>query len=231
MGLRGQNSSNFIRSILTDSQTEKYEIESNTYSYQDGYKNILIEYPSLKTDFSEQNLEIINELIKTEAIKLGSAYDYVYEVKDYNYLELKLNYEIKFLSDSYLSIVYKGLVNPWWANHPTHLFYTSNIDLNNEKHIRLEDMVRVDDQFLKLFKEVIENHQAEPYPGVDIYFNRFSDDEILKYLKSSDNLDCSSKNYYGVFSYFTDKDICVAYPVPYAVGNHTIIKIDMDKLL
>lgn len=230
MSLRVQNSSNFIKSILVDSHIKKYEVESNIYTYRDEYKNIVIEYPCLKADFSDQKVSEINDFIKAEAIKLCDGYDYVYEVKDYNYLELRINYEIEYLSDSYLSIVYKGLANPYWANHPTHLFYTLNIDLCSTKCIKLEDMIEINDRFLNLFKEQIENHKAEPYPDVDIYFAKIPDNQILKYLKSSDNLERGTESYYGVYSYFTDKEVCVVYPVPYAVGNHTVIKIDMDSL-
>ena len=224
------NPYNFINSIYLDSQTGKYGIESDKYLFQDAYKDILIEYPRLKTDYYDSKIDSINDFIKTEAIKLGNDYNYVYEAKDYNCLELKLNYEVKYLSDSYLSIVYKGLVTPKWANHPTHLFYTLNIDLRSAKYVRLEDMVEINDEFVKIFKRKIGNHKAEPYPEVDAYFTNIPDDQILKYLKSSDNLCRESKNYYEVFSYFTDKEICVVYPVPYAVGNHTIVKLDMDNL-
>ena len=221
------NSYDFIKLISSDTQIEKSDIEPVIYKLQNNYYNIYITYPQFKSDSNIINLEQINEIIKLGALREAVDCEKDTDDKyDMGHTELTLNYDIKYLSKSYISIVFQGFFNPRRAPHGTHLFYTLNIDLKTSKLIKLEDMTNIDEKFLKLFREVIKNLQAEPFCDIDTYFSDISDEKILEYLKSSDD----SENNNEVFSYFTDKQICVVYPVPYAVGNHTIVKIDVEKI-
>ena len=222
-----KNQSNFTESILSGTQIQKYDVKSVDYKLENERYNIFIRYPELQSDFLNLNSRKINEMIKIEALKKANEYEQdVEDEYDLGHIELEINYEIKYFSESYISIIFQGLFSARRAAHPTSLFYTLNIDLKNTKRIRLEDMTNIDKSFVKHFRKVIKNIQkTKSYPAAYEYFADIPNEELLKYLKSSDDLE----NHCETFSYFTDKKICVVYTVPHPIGDYTIVKMDMER--
>lgn len=227
-GCEINNSTNFTKSILIDTQLEKHDIKSIDYQLENERYNIFIQYPELQCYFLGSNLEKINEMIKNEALKKAVEYEQDADDEyDLGHVTLEINYEIKYFSESYISITFKRDFTARRAAHPTSLFYTLNIDLKKAKHIKLGDMANVDEYFVRCFRKAIKDRQkTNPYPAAYDYFTDISDKRILEYLKSSDCL----KNHCETFSYFTYNQICIVYTVPHSIGDYTIVEIDMKSL-
>ncbi|MCL2088717.1 MAG: hypothetical protein FWH14_04465 [Oscillospiraceae bacterium] len=198
-GLSNPKPSNFMEFILSDIQIENYSMETEEYKKQ----NVRILYPKLNSHFSRSKLDQINEMIRIGTLDLffngDFEDDFSHEMSVY-----ELEYEIKYFSTSYISIVYKGYFNVYRSAHPTHLFYTLNIDLNSMEPISLKDIVDIDEVFLRKFTNAIDD---------DIYFQNISDENILKNLEKTAS------------AYFTKTHLYIVYYLPFILGNYTIIEI------
>ena len=204
------------------------------YLINDGVKSegVVIDKNIITEEYKEDRINIyypqienvdksINDLIKKETLN-GLKY---YEEKEN--LTLDINYDIKLLSDDYISIVYSGIGYIQGTAHPNNIFYTTNINLKDVKKTRLTDIVTIDEDFLDLLRK----SAKEQLP--DAIYESFSttsfgdNEKLLKYLKNSDKLELNSEEQFDTFSYMTDDKIGISLPVSHAIGDY--IEIEISK--
>ena len=157
-------------------------------------------------------------MIKSEALLALTYYDYSPAE-----MSLEIEYEIKLLNDTHISIAYSGMSYVNGAAHPNHLFFTTNIDINSGKKLNLSDFTAIEDEFTEKLKTAAKNQL--PLELYDSFLN-YDDVKLLKYLRNSDNLHLGVENQYDTFSYLTEKNIGVSLPVGHAMGGYIIIEVD-----
>lgn len=174
---------------------------------------IVIDYPSLQ-DVSNTT----NTLIKTEALRV---LDY-YSDSVSSDLSLKIDYKIKLLTDTDISIAYSGIGNVRGSAHPNSLFYTTNIDLKTGKKLRLKDFSKIDTAFLDKLREAAKSQLSSKLAQS---FQNYDDEQLVKYLDSADTLDYGVDNQYDTFSYLTKDSIGISLPVGHAAGDHIEVEV------
>lgn len=205
-----------------DEKKSKIEIITNKYSYND--ENIYILYPSISGLDREKDENSINELIKYEAMS------YIYPLEDIGEgLFYSLDFEVKYQSDSLISIAYYGSTFSEGASYPIDVFFTTNIDLTSGKKLSLSDLVLIDDSFVELYlSKICEESEDELSMYAYQYIQQsYSQDELESGFKQADSTYGKSRY---IFSYFTGDSIGISWEVPHAVGDHVETEISFDKL-
>ena len=214
-------SSDFINTILSETEIDKNDFITAEYKFQ----NVLIKFPNLNNNSIISNRDEINKFIENNSLEILN----IYNEKDVNNgnLKLEIDYKIEYYSKTFLSITFSGMGYVQRTAHPNNLFYTLNVDLHNLQLIKLEDMVKIDEHFLNLFRKSIKNSETEPNKNAGVYFDDIPNEIILHNLKTESNLFENRE----VYSYFTNKHINIVYLMPYVVGSYTIIKIRSSVFL
>lgn len=212
-------STNLNKTNSNSKYIHSYNLISALYSIND----IHIKYPQLINLGDKNKQSIINDLIKTEALKVLNYY------KDStNDLTLEIDYTIKKQDLNILSIIYSGIGYIKGAAHPNNLLYTTNIDINTGKKLRLKDIVNINKNLTSKFI----NGDFKPLnPYVDHTLSNFSNEELLKTLESADSLDnLDSKTHSDVFSYLTNDSLGISMNVSHAAGDHTEFEIKLTDI-
>ncbi|WP_449537628.1 hypothetical protein [Ferdinandcohnia sp. Marseille-Q9671] len=191
--------------------------EEGTYS---------ISFPQL---IQKQNsgLDMINELIKKEAILFLEQY------KDGG-SSLSMDYQITFQTDDTVSILYTGDYSG--GMYPTHLLFTTNIDLKNERKIELPDVFVIDEQFIETFREASyldpdnpDSPNVEKQAAVIEYLTSMNTQELTNAFSKADRTN-PKENLYGIFSYYTEDSLIISFQVPHALGDHAEFKLKVEDL-
>ena len=120
--------------------------------------------------------------------------------------------------------MYFGLGTAANTAHGTNWCYSFNLDILNNKKIKLNQLINIDSSLLNIFKKTIN----ENFPFViRQYIKEISDEEIIVKLKSSDSLELEIQNQYDVFSCFTEDKIYISFPTIYAIGNYIIVELNI----
>ena len=191
-----------------------YKIISETYDNNKGTK---ISYPQISDLSDTEKQKELNEIIKNEALK-GTNY---YKDVDGD-VTIDINYKIVCQEPELLSIIYSGVGNVSGAAHPSNLFYTTNLDLINNKKLRLNDIVDVNDDFVNMlingkFKTVNSEYEAEYKSDI----NMSTLDDWKKRLLAAD----PSDNMGSEFSYMTKDSLGISVGVIHALGDHAEFEI------
>lgn len=191
-----------------------YKIISETYDNNKGTK---ISYPQISDLSDTEKQKELNEIIKNEALK-GTNY---YKDVDGD-VTIDINYKIVCQEPELLSIIYSGVGNVSGAAHPSNLFYTTNLDLLNNKKLRLNDIVDVNDDFVNMlingkFKTVNSEYEAEYKSDI----NMSTLDDWKKRLLAAD----PSDNMGSEFSYMTKDSLGISVGVIHALGDHAEFEI------
>ncbi|MPN01123.1 hypothetical protein SDC9_148326 [bioreactor metagenome] len=130
-----------------------------------------------------------------------------------------------------LSVKFLGYSYTEGAAHPNSFFYTINIDMENQSLIKLEDLVKIDEDFAHVFRKgtyLSEYGEISPEwkQGLDDALNETDDAGWVKNLKGSDA--AADENIYGIYSYFTDHSLVISVSVPHVLGDYVEISLD-DK--
>ncbi|MFL0165687.1 hypothetical protein [Candidatus Clostridium helianthi] len=196
------------------SHQSSYKIISETYDDNQGTK---ISYPQI-TDFNDaEKQKKLNETIKNEALKGNNYY------KDVDgKVTIDIKYEIVCQEPEILSIIYSGVGNVSGAAHPSNLFYTTNLDIINNKKLRLNDIVDVNDDFVNMliigkFKAVNSDYEAQYKSDINIS----SLDDWKKRLLAAD----PSDNMGSEFCYMTKDSLGLSVGVIHALGDHAEFEI------
>jgi hypothetical protein len=205
--------------IITDtSKGLKYEVASDLYTLKDDNNDIEIEYPVLKAS-DDKNLEKkINNLIIEEALKVIDNYDY----EDRGHLDLEISYQIALETPFLMSIQHEGLAYVEKSAHPNKLFYTSNVDLLSGQIQRLEDFVKIEDDFINLFLT-----GGFDYVGPLDSKPDYDDFSSLESLRNQfENADTMA----SVYTYLTKNRLGISIEAPYAVGGYRLFEIEYQAI-
>jgi hypothetical protein len=183
-------------------------------------KNVIINYPQINglSDINKQST--INKLIKDE------AQAYISNGVEDN-LNLEIDYKITLANANVLSIQYSGLANLEQAAHPSHVFYTTNIDMNNGKIIKLNDLLKVNESLVNSFKKGKlvhhitfddEKDNIEYESNIKESVNNIGNTELLSQFEKSDSKEKMSES--GASFYLTEDSIGISIGVGHAAGDH-----------
>lgn len=208
---------------LPDEQEEKvesYQIKKTLY--QSG--NLTIQYPQLTDMIDKMKEQQMNELLKTEAIKFVTQYG------DSD-SSLSMDYQVAVKTKDTLSVLYSGDYNG--GMYPTHLIFTTNIDLQSGKKLRLSDVASINEEFIDEFKQspYIDRDQPsspnkELEAAVRESLDNFNHGELIEALKQADHPSMED-NPYGIYSYFEQDHLIVSIQVPHALGDHAEFRMNV----
>lgn len=185
----------------------------NTQTYRD--RNTKITFPQLNNFGNRSKQKTINLLIRNEALRVRHFYSDAKQ--DYN---LDIAYEIKLKNPKYLSIQYSGVGYAQGAAYPRNWFYTTNIDLNTGRRLRLKDLVKIDTGLAVKLKS---NQSNALRPEQQNILATLSTTELMQRLRAAD-----PPNWNGgaaTFSYMTEGTLGISFSVIHALGDHAEFEV------
>ncbi|MBD7911465.1 MULTISPECIES: DUF4163 domain-containing protein [Clostridium] len=196
---------------------KKYKITKEVYKI----KNVIINYPQISglSDINKQST--INKLIK------DGAEAYISNGVEDN-LNLEINYKITLSNENVLSIQYSGVANLEQAAHPTNVFYTTNIDMNNGKIIKLTDLLKVNENLANSFKKgklvcytTFDNEKdtVEYQSNIKELVNNMDNNELISQFEKADSKEKMISEYVA-FCYLTEDSIGISIGVGHSAGDH-----------
>ncbi|MDY8044918.1 hypothetical protein UY416_01245 [Paenibacillus polymyxa] len=120
--------SEYSNALNTHSERQSYELIQEEYS-----KNgMVIKYPQIikLKDIAKQ--KSLNQILKTDALEGLQNY-----ADSNSGVHVEIDYEIKRQNERFLSVQYTGIHYVKDAAYPTHMFYTTNLDMKQASRIRL----------------------------------------------------------------------------------------------
>lgn len=201
----------------TDSeQKTQYEVNERVYVYKD----IKVRYPQISGLIDDKKQDKINNLIKEKAISVYE--ELLSDLERGQIYEVDGNYEIKLQSDKILSIAYSSFNNITPSAYPYSIFYTTNIDIENQKELIIKDFIpTIDEDFIKILKKgkyvgpVDMKYQEQLRKFV--FSNYPNEDDLIEVIKKS-------------YIYTTEDIIGISIPVPHVAGDYFILEISKDEL-
>lgn len=121
-------------------EREAFKLEKASFQTGDRF----IHYPQLTEMENEELQKGINDLIKNDVSQFFQSYEDVDATLD-------LEYQVMTKSEDMLSIVYTGYYSLKSGMYPTHLLFSTNIDLNVGERRKLTHWVTIDESFIKEF--------------------------------------------------------------------------------
>lgn len=107
--------------------------------------NINVSYPQLAHEDSGKANKM-NSVITKDA-------SYYFEKDYYEGYTGEIKYHIPFVNDEFVSITYEGLLTSPINSYPINLSYSTLVNMETGEKIRLNDLVNLDDAFVKAFKQ------------------------------------------------------------------------------
>ncbi|RBW68432.1 hypothetical protein [Bacillus taeanensis] len=196
----------------------EYELTKKIYKEN----NITISYPQISNLADEAKQTEINDLLFIEAYKVMNFYP------ETEGLELEIDYTISFQNPYFLSAQYSGMGFVEGTAHPSHMFYTTNIDVTNAKRIKLIDVVIPSEAFVELFKSDAFRAVNPDHEGMA--------KELKEYVTASDFENADSLDDIGTekhseaFSYFTENALGISIGVSHAAGGYAAFEINYNDL-
>lgn len=197
--------------------TTKYQLTKNVYKV----KNVTVNYPQIINLGDDIKQKSLNEIIKNDVLE-----GFTKDVDDN--LTLEINYNIQLENKGFMSIQYYGLSTTKGIAYHTNQFYTSNIDIKNEKKLKLDDIIKIDDNFIKIYRNgsyvALEPSNSEMEAAVNQYISTISNQDLIEYFKQADSRNFE-ENPSSTYSYLTNDSIVVSINIPHAIGDHAEYKI------
>lgn len=202
--------------------TINYQLTENVYKV----KSVTVNYPQIINLGDDDKQKSINEIIKKNALEgFNEGID--------NNLTLEINYNIQLKTPNFLSIQYYGLSTIKGAAYPTNEFYTTNIDMENGKKLKLANIIKIDDNFVKSFRNGsyvdLEPGNTEMEALVKQYINNISNEDLSRYFKQADSRKIE-ENPSNTYSYLTKDSIVISINIPHAIGDHAEYKIEIEEI-
>ncbi|MEJ3718591.1 DUF4163 domain-containing protein [Paenibacillus polymyxa] len=208
-------------SIASDAHNEpqSYGLIQEKYS-----KNgIVIKYPQITKlkDIAKQ--KSLNQILKTDALEGLQNY------ADSNAgVHVEIDYEIKRQSERFLSVQYTGIHYMKDAAYPTHMFYTTNLDMKQASRIRLRDLVKVEKPFIELIKS---GKITAVQPEQQGLIGDFTKDDLIQLLANADVTKGSlAEVEMELFSYLTNDSLGMSVPMAHVVGDHAEYEIRLAQI-
>ena len=130
-------------STIGNPNSSSYDITKVNYTD----KNIKISYPQISNLINEEKQSKINKLIMLDALKVISSYQ-----DNITNLTLDIQYEIKLKASNILSIQYLGYSYLNGAAYPIHLISTTNVNINKEKLLKINDIININESLIEKYK-------------------------------------------------------------------------------
>jgi len=208
------------------SSTDTYQLSKNVYTN----KNITVNYPQIINLGDTNKQKSINEIIKSEALKVLN-----YHNDNTDDLTLNINYEIKWKSGNLLSLQYSGVGYSKGVAHPNNLLYTTNINLDKVAKLKLTDIVKVDQTLVNKFKNGTYKSQQTPDQSLKAAAEEsvqlLTTDTLIKNFNNADSLDnIGTENQSDTFSYFTKDSLGISVGISHAAGDHAEFEIKYQDI-
>jgi hypothetical protein len=199
---------------------------------------ITASYPKVLSGGSEESVNRWNQIIKQDFDKILQIYSFqpfpgptplptgtVPRI-------LNISYELMENSSDLLSILYRADFNSSYSAHPSNLVYTTNIDKRKDQRLRLGDVVRLDNAFVREFRTWKISSAAEDTKEIDQaiydYIGNITDEELLQGFRLADVI--GSGNPWGIFSYQRDGVLGISIGVPNYAGDHAEFEKPLSQL-
>ena len=201
-----------------------YEIKESIIQGNGTY----IAYPILTSEAKNEKLDVWNNIILQDIgriLRIYSAYTFTSPPKEEEpYLPntLHVTYEIKRNDSKYLSILYRADFYSPYAAYPTQMIYTTNIDKDNDRRLRLSDFIinqsaLTDD--ITPWEIVDKNHEnGEYYRAIHDYIKGLGKEILQMGFKFADII--GPDNYLGIYSYLIPNKLGISLSVPNYLGDH-----------
>lgn len=203
----------------SNSTGSSYNIIKESYTE----KNIKINYPQIVNLSDQSKQKRLNDKIKESAY--GSLKNLSKEDKDN--LDIDLDYKITLKTDDLLSLFYSGSTYYKGANHPNAELYTTNIDVKNEKILRLADLINIDENFVLKFRnaKMISPQNKQK----DMVLSPPFDNSNQEWIERFDNADTKGSGAQD-YSYLTKDSLIISVPVAHVFGDHAEFEIKYQYL-
>lgn len=202
---------------------KSYSVLSERYIFQD----ININYPQISGLSNVPTQNSVNRLLMEEALKITENYH-----SDDDGVSMDVDFVIKQKSERLISVQYIGDVYVENSPHPTNLFYTTTIDLKNGTKIRLGDLVKIDTELVKKFRDgrYIPNGELnlDQEGALTELKEGFTDEELIDMFVAADNIYKSNSSH--TFIYFTENSMGISIGTPHVVGDHMEIEIPYENI-
>ncbi|KEO78785.1 DUF4163 domain-containing protein [Paenibacillus polymyxa] len=196
-----------------------YELIQEKYSEN----GIIIKYPQITKLKDTAKQKSLNQILKTEALE--GLHDYA-DCNSGDHVEI--DYEIKRQSERFLSVQYTGFRYVKDAAYPSHMFYTTNLDMKQASRIRLRDLVKVEKPFIELIKI---GKITAVQPEQQGLIGDFIKDDLIQLLTNADVTKGSPEEAeMESFSYLTSDSLGISIPVAHAVGDHAEYEIRLAQI-
>lgn len=197
-----------------------FEFEEKTYS--DGV--ISIKFPQIKNYSDGVLQEKLNKLISDSAKRDLDTLRGDTTLDDY-----QINGTVTYNSTDLISIYFEGYSSYEGAAHPSQFLYTVTIDVNKQKAVRLKDLVKIDESFVKLLesgdiRSMGYDMTDEYRSSIQDYISGFGAEYWVQELLNAD-----SSGYITV-SYLTKDALAVSVSVPHVMGDHVEVLIPFKDL-
>ncbi|URJ60108.1 DUF4163 domain-containing protein [Paenibacillus polymyxa] len=211
--------SEYSNALNTHSERQSYELIQEEYS-----KNgIVIKYPQIikLKDIAKQ--KSLNKILKADALEGLQNY-----ADSNSGVHVEIDYEIKRQSERFLSVQYTGIRYVKDAAYPSHMFYTTNLDMKQASRIRLRDLVKVEKPFIELIKS---GKITAVQPEQQGLMGDFTKDDLIQLLTNADVTKGSlAKVEMESFSYFTNDSLGMSVPMAHVVGDHAEYEIRLAQI-
>ncbi|WP_342427415.1 DUF4163 domain-containing protein [Paenibacillus sp. FSL L8-0158] len=211
--------SEYSNALNTHSERQSYELIQEEYS-----KNgIVIKYPQIikLKDIAKQ--KSLNKILKADALEGLQNY-----ADSNSGVHVEIDYEIKRQSERFLSVQYTGIRYVKDAAYPSHMFYTTNLDMKQASRIRLRDLVKVEKPFIELIKS---GKITAVQPEQQGLIGDFTKDDLIQLLTNADVTKGSlAKVEMESFSYFTNDSLGMSVPMAHVVGDHAEYEIRLAQI-
>lgn len=184
-----------------------------------------VSYPIIISGDNKEKVDSLNDIILGDINKILSIYSADAflphtEGPDVFLLDtLRIRYDIMRNDNNYLSIFYTADFYSPYAAYPTQAVYTTNIDVQKARRIKLADIIDVDDNFINdflLWKPVDINPMY--IQGIRDYILGLGLETIRRGFSFSDII--GPENFLGIFSYLKPDKIGISISMPIYLGNH-----------
>lgn len=172
-------------------------------------------YPQINGLMESDKEAKINQLITEDIMSFIEAFNE-------SDVTQEIRYDVPWKGENLLSIRYYMFYNAEGAAHPNSNYKTLNIDLENEKIIRLSDVINIDVNFAKVMSKN-SKYSAPLDSSQDL-------EDMLKDNKSGIDTKTflegdSQQDYYSSYSYFTENTLGFSTSVPHALGDYALFEV------
>lgn len=205
----------------SSSEPSEFQFEEN--SYVDGA--ITIKYPQIANLSDKELQNTLNKLISDSAFQ-----DLPMIQEDSTLGEYDITSEVTYSNSRLISIVFAGYSYYKEAAHPNQFLHTVTIDVQNEKAITLQNLVKINDEFVNA---MIAGHYStmmgydmtnDIISSITDYLNDFGTNYWIIELK---NADISG---HDTASYLTKDALAISVSVPHVMGDHIEILLPYKGL-